>query len=86
MSSTGQQEHLEVEVLSEDARKMLKECGRQLETAPFKDNGKFEFINSRAFLREASRDFRKMQPKVSVYVPFLIEVINFEKQACLLIA
>lgn len=65
MSSTTQQKpkHLEVEVLSEDARNVLTECGRQLQSAPFKDNGKFEFIDARATLEEASREFVKMQLK-----------------------
>ena len=66
MSSATQQKqkHLEMKVLSREAQKVLTECGRQLKAAPFKDNGKFEFIEARATLKEASRDFVKMQSKV----------------------
>ncbi len=75
MSSTAQekQKHLEVEFLSGDARKVLTDCGRQLESAPFKDNGMFEFIDARATLEEASREFVKMQPKVR---PCAISIIK----------
>ena len=64
MSSLTQPKHLEVEMLSQDAQKVLYECGRQLNSAPFKDNGEFEIINAREILEEASRDFLKMQSKV----------------------
>ncbi len=88
MSSAAQQKqkHLEVEVLSGEAQKVLTECGRQLEAAPFKDNGKFEFIEARATLEEASRDFVKMQSKVRAYAISDVEVTNLQKPDCRVIA
>ena len=87
MSFTTQQKHLEVEELSGDALKVLNECGRQLKSAPFKDNGKFEFINAREILAEASREFVKLHSKVNArtYLRWK-KTINFKKPDCLLIA
>lgn len=61
MSSTAQQKHLGVEDLSGDVPKVLIECGKQLKSAPFKDNGKFEVIDDRTVMEEASRGFVGMQ-------------------------
>jgi len=53
--------HLELEDLGEGVKKVLIDCGEQLRSAPFKDNGNFDFIDDRKTLEEASRDFVKMQ-------------------------
>ncbi len=57
----AQQKHLKLEDLGEDVKKVLIDCGKQLRSAPFKDNGDFEVIDDRKTLEEASRDFVKMQ-------------------------
>lgn len=68
MSSTGQQNHLSVEVLSDDVRKVLTDCGKQLKSAPFKDNGRFEVIDDGKVFEEASRDFVQLPSrKVILY-------------------
>lgn len=56
----AQQKHLKLEDLGEDVKKVLIDCGKQLRSAPFKDNGDFEVIDDRKTLEEASRDFVKM--------------------------
>ncbi len=87
MASMAQQKHLELEVLSKDVQKVLIECGKRLESAPFKDNGKFEFIDERIMLGEASRDFVKaISIKVRTWARSLIDVSNSKQTDCRLIA
>ncbi len=84
----AQQKHLELEDLGEDVKKVLIDCGKQLKSAPFKDNGEnFEVIDDRKTLEEASRDFVKIQSsKVSAWARSMIAVSDLKKRKCRLIA
>ena len=63
----AQKKHLELEVLLTIVQKALIECGNQLKSAPFEDNGKFEYIGDRNMLEEESQNYVKLQSaKVSL--------------------
>jgi len=86
MSSTAKQKHLLVEDLSGNVS-VLIECGKQLKTAPFKDNGKFETIDDTKLFEEASRGFRQIKStKASAWAISTVAVANLKKPDCNLIA
>jgi len=59
--------HLKQETLPKDMQKALAECGKRLENASFKDNGRFEAIDDYETVKETMPTHIKLQSdKVSI--------------------